>query len=87
MKNNVDMEKDIQMTVSPVCAKDGKKYAFVSFTEGERTAEGRIPDCVIVSNKGFDKGEVKLLEEYMKRELPNLKKMASGIRLLDAIMK
>lgn len=87
MKDNMDMEKAVQMTVSPVCAKDGKKYAFVSFTEGERTAEGKIPDCVIVSNKGFEKGEVKMLEEYMRRELPQLKKMASGIRLLDAIMK
>ena len=81
------MENEFTMSVSPVCLKDGKKYAFVSFTDGERRAEGKIPDCQIVSAEGMDRGEIRMLEEYMKRELPMLKKMAAGIRLMDAIMK
>ena len=75
------------MSVSPICVKNGKKYAFVSFMDGERSAEGKIPDCKIISATGFDRGEIRMLEEYMKRELPMLKKMAAGIRLVDAIMK
>lgn len=81
------MENEFTMSVSPVCLKDGKKFAYVSFTDGERSAEGKIPDCKITSATGLDRGEIRMLEEYMKRELPQLKKMAAGIRLVDAIMK
>ena len=31
--------------------------------------------------------EVRMLEEYMKQELPRLKSMAAGIRLVDAFFK
>lgn len=81
------MENEFTMSVSPVCEKNGKKYAFVSFSDGERSAEGRIPDCKIIRSSGLDDGELLLLEAYMKRELTQLKKMASGIRLLDAFMR
>ena len=81
------MKNEFTMSVSPVCVKNGKKYAFVSFIDGERSAEGKIPDCKIVSATELDRGEIRMLEEYMKRELPTLKKMAAGIRLVDAIMK
>ena len=81
------MKDELSMTVSPVCAKDGKKYAYVSFTDGERIAEGIIPDCKIMSNKGFSREELEQLEAYMKSELPKLKRMAAEIRVLDAFMK
>ena len=81
------MKSEFTMSVSPICVKDGQKYAYVSFSDGERKAEGKIPECKILSAEGLDRGEVKLLEEYMKQELPQLKKMAAGIRLMDAIMK
>lgn len=81
------MENEFTMSVSPVCIKEGKKFAYVSFTDGERSAEGKIPDCKITSATGLDRGEIRMLEEYMKRELPQLKKMAAGIRLVDVIMK
>lgn len=76
------MNDELEMSVSPICTKDAQKYAFVSFTDGVRTAEGKIPDCVIISNNGFDKDEVQQLEAYMKQELPQLKKMAAGINVL-----
>lgn len=81
------MKDEFKMTISPVCAKDGKRYAFVSFSDGTRSAEGKIPDCKIVSNNGFNPAEVRLLEEYLQRELPKLKRMAAEIRPLDAFMK
>lgn len=77
------MENELKMSVSPICTKDGKKYAFVSFTDGERVAEGKIPDCVITDNQGFDIVQVQQLEAYMKQELPNLKKMAAQINVMD----
>lgn len=81
------MNTELNMTVSPVCAKDGEKYAFVSFTDGERFADGKIPDCKIILNKGFNQEEVKQLEEYMKSELATLKRMAAGIHVMDAFLK
>lgn len=81
------MAQELNMSVSPICVKDGEKYAFVTFSDGERVAEGRIPDCKIISNKGFSVDEAAQLEAYMERELPALKKMAAGIKLLDAFMK
>ncbi len=81
------MAQELNMSVSPICVKDGEKYAFVTFSDGERVAEGRIPDCKIISNKGFSVDEAAQLEAYMERELPALKKMAAGIKLFDAFMK
>ena len=81
------MDDELKMSVSPICAKDGEKYAFVSFTDGARTAEGKIPDCKIIFSNGFSAEEVEQLEIYMKQELSQLKRMAAGIRLIDAFMK
>lgn len=81
------MNNELNMSVSPICVKDGKRYAFVTFTDGTRMAEGKIPDCKIISNKGFLEDEIIKLEEYMQKELPKLKQMAAGINVLDAFMK
>ena len=81
------MNDELKMSVSPICVKDGNRYAFVNFADGKRTAEGKIPDCKIISNKGFSAEEVAQLEEYMKKELSNLKQMAAGINVLGAFMK
>ena len=81
------MKNEFTMSVSPLCVKEGKKLAYVSFTDGKRTAEGKIPECVITSATGLNRAEVRMLEEYMKQELPKLKSMAAGIRLVDAWLK
>ena len=81
------MSSELNMSVSPVCMKEGKKIAYVSFTDEKRCAEGRIPDCKIVSNKGFSQKEVEQLEIYMENELSRLKRMAAGIRMIDVIKK
>ena len=81
------MKNEFTMSVSPICVKEGKKLAYVSFTDGKRTAEGKIPECVITSATGLNRAEVRMLEEYMKQELPKLKSMAAGIRLVDAWLK
>ena len=80
------MSEAMNMSVSQIFSKDGKKYAFVSFTDGRRHAEGKIPDCKITSSQGFHKGEELLLENYMKENLPQLKKMAASVRVMNAFM-
>ena len=81
------MNREMKMSVSPVCSKDNKQYAFVSFSDEISSAEGRIPECRIIANQGFTEEEVRQLEDYMRRELKTLKKMAAGIRLIDALDK
>ena len=81
------MNQELNMTVSPVCVKDGEKCAYVSFSDGTRFAEGRIPDCKIISNKGFSQEEAEQLENYMSMELAMLKRTAAGIRLIDIFTK
>jgi hypothetical protein len=76
---------ELQMSVSAVCqSDDGKKYAFVTFTDGVRTAEGRIPECKLLKNDGFAEIEVKELEKYLQEHLSELKKMAAGIDIFSA---
>ena len=76
----------IEMSVSSVFVGDsGEKYAFVTFSDGVRSAEGRIPECKIISNKGFAAIEVESLERYMNENLKQLKKMAANINILKAL--
>lgn len=81
------MKDTLNMSVSQVFSKNGIKYAFVTFTDGTRSAEGKIPDCKIISNHGFSNAEAICLEEYMCRELVHLKKMAAGIDVMRAFLE
>ncbi len=80
-------EDTLNLSVSQVFHKNGKKYAFVSFDGAGRHAEGRIPDCTLTVNEGFSSEEAAQLEQYMKKELSRLKKMAAGVNVLHAFME
>lgn len=76
---------ELNMSVSAVCRNEhGDKYAFVTFTDGVRTAEGKIPDCKIIKNDGFAEIEVQQLERYLKEHLTDLKKTAASIDIFSA---
>lgn len=79
--------EELNMSVSGICSKEGEKYAFVTFSDAKRRAEGKIPECKILSSEGFSEEEIRMLELYMKSNLGELKKMAAGVRLFDAIAK
>ena len=66
---------------------NGKKMAYVTFSDGVRNAEGRIPACKITSNEGFATIEVEQLEKYMTEHLEEIKTMAANVNVLDAFMK
>ena len=77
----------MNMQVSGVCSRGDEKVAYVLFEEETRSAEGVIPECKIVRNKGFSDEEVSRLEEYMKENLGMLKRHAVGINPITALMK
>ena len=82
----MDEQKELRMSVSPICTRDGEKMAYVEFTDKTRTAEGEIPVCKITKKDGFSEEEVAQLELYMKAELANVKKMAASVNVADAFM-
>ncbi|MBE5846429.1 MAG: hypothetical protein E7300_01990 [Lachnospiraceae bacterium] len=68
-------------------AKDGKKTAYVRLEDGENFAEGRIPDCVIIRNGGFDETQLSKLTVYMHDHLDELMEQAGGVNPLKALMR
>lgn len=77
---------ELKMSVSPICQKDGKRVAYVSFSDSKRSAEGIIPECKITKNQGFSNEEAEQLEAYMKQQLATLKKMAASVNAMDAFL-
>lgn len=78
--------EEMNMSVSPICKKDGRKVAYVSFSDGRRSAEGAIPDCRIIRNEGFNEDELARLEYYMEGNLGMLKQMAASVNPMDAFL-
>lgn len=87
VKDSYENKEELNMSVSGICDRNGEKIAYVSFSDGKRSAEGVIPDCIIQKNTGFNDEEIKQLEEYMSAELATLKKMASRVNVFDAFLK
>lgn len=81
------MSDTLNMTISGIVPKDGRKHIYVVFEDGKRKAEGYIPDCVITSNHGFSEEEVKMLELYMKHEQDSIRARAKDINPIKAFMK
>ncbi len=77
----------LNMSVSPIFERDGKKKAYVSFSDPGREAEALIPDCEIVRQKGFTKEEIAQLKDYLEDQKDALLKTASGLNVMDAFMK
>ncbi len=76
----------MNISVSGVCERNGKKAAYVMVEDNGRTMEAVIPDCEIISNQGFSEAEKDQFRDYLKQELPTLQKAASGINVMDAFM-
>lgn len=81
------MKEELNMSVSAVMRRDGKQYASVLFSDGEREAEAEIPACKVVRNQGFEEEEIVALEFYMKTNLASLKEMAQNVNVMKAFMK
>lgn len=74
------------MSVSSIVSKNGKREIYVLFTEGSCSAEGRLSDYKLISNKGFSQEEADMLEAYMRRETDRILQMAKKINVMDAFL-
>jgi len=86
--SNLESSVEMNLMISHICTDEkGTKYACVSFTERDKVAEGRIPDCIITNNKGFSSDEINGLQQYLVANLAELKKLASKQNVFNAFMK
>lgn len=76
----------MNMSVSSIVNKDGKREIYVLFTEGERNAEGRLSDFKMISSRGFTREENDMLEAYMRREKDRILQMAKSVNVMDAFL-
>ena len=76
----------MNMSVSSIVSKDGKREIYVLFTEGERNAEGRLSDYKMISSRGFTREENAMLEAYMRREKDRILQMAKSVNVMDAFL-
>ena len=75
------------MSVSSIVNKNGKREIYVLFTEGSRSAEGRLSDYKIINSQGFAPEEVIALEAYMRQETNTILRMAKSVNVMDAFLK
>lgn len=81
------MSESLNMTISGIVPKDGRKAIYVVFEDNTRRAEGYIPECVITSNEGFSEEEVKMLELYLKTNQDDIRERAKGLNPIKALMR
>ncbi len=77
----------MKVVVSGVSQREDKKVAYVLFEDGDFSAEGIIPDCKIIANKGFSDEKISDLEEFMRNHIMELKNKAVEINPFRALMK
>ena len=77
----------MNMLVSGISEKNGKRIAYVLFEEENRSAEAVIPACKVMSNRNFTDEEVLQLEQYMRDNLAMLKSQAASVNPITAMMK
>ncbi len=81
------MNGEVEMSFSGLLGEGKNRYIAVSFTYGDKYAEGEIPLCKIKKNKGFSPEEVESLEAYLSSNKDDIYKQAKKINPLRAFMK
>ncbi len=76
---------ELKCTHSSVLSRNGKPFVSVRFERGGDSAEGTVPDCIILRSNGFSEKEVSQLEDYMeqnRQEIIDAAKSISNIKHL-----
>ena len=85
---NIMLDSSVTMSVTQIFRDaENRKYAFVTFDAGKKSAEGKIPDCTIIRSKGFSDDEIHDLEQYMMSDLDTIWDAAKGVNVFKSFMK
>ncbi|MCM1090756.1 MAG: hypothetical protein NC092_14310 [Butyrivibrio sp.] len=76
---------EMNCTHSSVLSKNGRSFVLVRFERGEHSAEGSVPECMVLRSNGFTQEEIEELEDYMyqnRQEIIDAAKSISNIKHL-----
>ncbi len=80
------MNSEIRMSVSGLTRTKDSKAVYVMFQDGDKNAEIAMPECKLVSNKGFSDEEISQLMEYATNEQDSIFELAKGINPMKAFL-
>ena len=72
----------VNMLVSGIINKEGRRYARVSFVRGKDVAEGIVPDGIVDHAEGFSDDEIFKLEPYMRENRGEIMEQARQVNPL-----
>ena len=80
------MSESMEMSVSSIVSKDGKKRIYVQFHDGARAAEITFPAGKVMSNEGFSEKEMAALIFYVQNNKEQILGAAKQINVVKAFM-
>ncbi len=80
------MNDEIRMSVSGMTRTKDSKAVYVMFQDGDKNAEIALPECRLVSNKGFSDEEIAQLTDYVSNEQDSIFELAKGINPMKAFL-
>lgn len=69
----------VNMLVSGIINRDGRRFARVSFIRGRNIAEGIVPDGIVERAEGFADAEVSKLERYLRENCGEIMEQARQV--------
>ncbi|MDE6675704.1 MAG: hypothetical protein K2K19_13015 [Acetatifactor sp.] len=69
----------VNMLVSGIINREGKRFARVSFIRGRDIAEGVVPDGIVDHVEGFSDVEVAKLERYLRENCGEIMEQARRV--------
>lgn len=80
------MKREIKMNVSSLSRKGEEKSVYVIFSDGEASAEFRLPECELVHHKHFSEEEIGQLKEYVSAERAYIYQIAGKVNPLKGFL-
>jgi hypothetical protein len=77
----------MEMIVSGFVGSEDDRHICIMFIDGQKSAEGSVPECKIIKNHGFEPDEVEQLETYLRVNAKLISDEAKNINPLKAMMK
>ena len=81
------MSEELRMSVSSMTRTKDSKAVYILFTDGEKSAELTLPECKVISNKGFTDEEIAGLKYYISSDRETIYAMAKKVNPMKAMMK
>ena len=69
----------VNMLISGIINRDGRRFARVSFVRGRDIAEGVVPDGIVEHAEGFSDAEVTKLERYLRENRGEIMEQARQV--------